>query len=177
LLERLDVEFRANGGPIVGIATPPERLPPPAALEWKLDTPSLQAVELASSNGFKLARSIDLKLLLWPHFGKGLMKRYGLVPDFFVQMAIQLAYRRLHGRCVATYETAQTRLFYHGRTETIRVCSEQSVSFCAKMLDPAESVSLLLVVACMVAHGCITAGRKPVHCAQGSHRRPPRIHP
>jgi hypothetical protein len=32
----------------------------------------------------------------------------------------QLAYYRLHGRPCATYETAHTRLFARGRTETIR---------------------------------------------------------
>ncbi|KAA0174341.1 hypothetical protein FNF27_04133 [Cafeteria roenbergensis] len=135
ILDGIDREFRAHGGPIRGASTPPEALPPPRQLKWKLDTPAVQALELASANGYQLARSIDLRLLLWPHFGKGLMKRHRLVPDFFVQMAIQLAYRRLHGRCVATYETAHTRLFYHGRTETIRVCSTESVAFCEAMLD------------------------------------------
>jgi carnitine O-acetyltransferase len=44
-------------------------------------------------------------------------------------MAIQLAYYRLHGRVTATYETAHTRQFHHGRTETIRVCSKESLAF------------------------------------------------
>ena len=39
------------------------------------------------------------------------LSRYRLVPDFFVQMAIQLTYYRLMGKCVATYETAHTRLY------------------------------------------------------------------
>lgn len=41
-------------------------------------------------------------------------------------MAMQLAYRRLHGKGTPTYETASTRLFLHGRTETIRTYSEDS---------------------------------------------------
>jgi hypothetical protein len=56
--------------------------------------------------------------------------------DFFVQMAIQLAYHRLHGDFVATYETGHTRAFYHGRTETIRACSLESVAFCQAMASP-----------------------------------------
>lgn len=49
-----------------------------------------------------------------------------LSPDAFIQMAMQLAYRRLHGKNTPTYETASTRLFMHGRTETIRTFSEDS---------------------------------------------------
>lgn len=41
-------------------------------------------------------------------------------------MAMQLAYRRLHSKGTPTYETASTRLFLHGRTETIRTYSEDS---------------------------------------------------
>lgn len=71
-----------------------------------------------------------------------MVQRIKITPDFFVQvrsngnerftitqsvacpllycqqMAIQLAHWRLHKEAVATYETAHTRLFYHGRTET-----------------------------------------------------------
>ena len=49
-----------------------------------------------------------------------------LSPDAYIQMAMQLAYRRMHGRGTPTYETASTRLFHHGRTETIRTYSEDS---------------------------------------------------
>lgn len=140
ILGRIDDEFKANGGPIRGTKTPLASLPAPTRLTFKIDTVARQAIELAAANGYKLAHSIDLKLLMWPHFGKGLMKRHRLMPDFFVQQAIQLAYRRLHGKHVATYETAHTRLFYHGRTETIRVCSEESVAFTTAMLDEDASV-------------------------------------
>lgn len=47
-------------------------------------------------------------------------------PDAFIQMAMQLAYRRMHGRGTPTYETASTRLFLHGRTDVIRTYSEDS---------------------------------------------------
>jgi hypothetical protein len=141
ILGRIEDEFKANGGPIRGAKTPLAALPDPTRLVFKIDTVARQAIELAASSGYKLAHSIDLKLLMWPHFGKGIMKRYRLMPDFFVQQAIQLAYRRLHGKHVATYETAHTRLFYHGRTETIRVCTEESVAFTTAMLDEDASVS------------------------------------
>lgn len=40
-------------------------------------------------------------------------------------------------------ESGHTRLFYHGRTETIRSCSEESVAFCRAMTDPNAAVSKL----------------------------------
>jgi carnitine O-acetyltransferase len=49
-------------------------------------------------------------------------------------MALQLAYRRMHGRYTAVYETASTRLFLHGRTDTIRSFTSESRKFCEAML-------------------------------------------
>ena len=41
-------------------------------------------------------------------------------------------------RALPTYETATTRHFYHGRTETVRSCTEEAINF-AKALDEKES--------------------------------------
>ena len=89
------------------------------------------------------------------HYGKAFVKRAKLHPDFFMQMALQLTMRRLHGAYCATYETGHTRAFYHGRTDTVRTLSVESVAFCEGMLDasvpPAERLALLRA-ACK-AHG------------------------
>lgn len=53
-----------------------------------------------------------------------------------MQMALQLAYYRMHKKVVLTYESATTRLYYQGRTETIRPVSEYSVAFIRAMDDP-----------------------------------------
>ena len=53
-----------------------------------------------------------------------------------IQMALQLAYYRLHQKLVLTYESATTRLYYQGRTETIRPVSEHSVAFVRSFDDP-----------------------------------------
>lgn len=42
---------------------------------------------------------------------------------------------RLHKTPAAQYETAHLRIFYGGRTETIRSCSNESVAFAKAMLD------------------------------------------
>ena len=54
-------------------------------------------------------------------------------------MAIQLAFYRLHKKCVLTYESATTRLYYEGRTETIRPVSDDSVAFVKSFDDPTVS--------------------------------------
>ena len=55
------------------------------------------------------------------------------------QMAMQIAYYRLHQKFVLTYESATTRLYYEGRTETIRPVSDESVAFVKSFDDPTVS--------------------------------------
>ncbi|KAG0255310.1 Carnitine O-acetyltransferase mitochondrial [Mortierella polycephala] len=69
-------------------------------------------------------------------YGKGLIKSFKMSPDAYVQMALQLAYYRKHGELVPTYESAATRKYRHGRTETARSCSNQSKAFCEAMDNP-----------------------------------------
>ena len=125
-------DLRTSGVPPMGQPTT-AAYRPPVLLQWELDQYLLTAIERASANVIALASTISLKALDFPHFGRTLCKRLKINPDFFVQMAIQVAYWRTHRTAVATYETAHTRLFYHGRTETIRTCSEDSVAFCKAM--------------------------------------------
>ena len=61
-------------------------------------------------------------------------------PDAYIQMALQLAWYRTRKSFTATYETTLTRLFLHGRTETIRTLSTQSRAFVLGMLDPNNTV-------------------------------------
>ncbi|KAJ1678575.1 hypothetical protein EV182_003777, partial [Spiromyces aspiralis] len=60
-------------------------------------------------------------------------------PDAFVQMALQLAYRRLHRAIAPTYETASSRRFLHGRTETIRAATSEAAAFIEAMDDRRKS--------------------------------------
>ncbi|KAF9184704.1 Carnitine O-acetyltransferase mitochondrial [Haplosporangium sp. Z 11] len=73
-------------------------------------------------------------------YGKGLIKAFKMSPDAYVQMALQLAYYRKHGELVATYESAATRKYRHGRTETARSCSIESKAFCEAMDNPDKSL-------------------------------------
>lgn len=75
---------------------------------------------------------IDLALLHFQTYGKDFLSQHKLAPDALVQMALQLAYYRLHHECPPTYESASTRVFARGRTETIRTLSEESKEMCEK---------------------------------------------
>ena len=58
---------------------------PPVRLSWEV-SPRLQRVlERASASITALTRDCQLVLLHFNHFGKGLMKRAKLHPDFFMQ--------------------------------------------------------------------------------------------
>ena len=65
------------------------------------------------------------------------MKRVGMSPDGYIQMALQLAYYRDAGFFTQTYESSMTRLFRLGRTETVRPVTNESVAFVKAMENPA----------------------------------------
>lgn len=73
------------------------------------------------------------------------MKKCKVSPDAYAQMAMQLAYYRDQGHFSATYESSMTRLFKHGRTETVRPVSEASVAFVHVMEDPKATAQEKLV--------------------------------
>eukprot|EP00002_Diphylleia_rotans_P024068 TRINITY_DN4744_c0_g1_i2.p1 TRINITY_DN4744_c0_g1~~TRINITY_DN4744_c0_g1_i2.p1 ORF type:complete len:508 (+),score=77.98 TRINITY_DN4744_c0_g1_i2:57-1580(+) len=83
---------------------------------------------------------LELRFFCYDRYGGRLMKdTLKLSPDSFVQMALQLAYRKAHNKVCPVYETGQTRQFFHGRTETVRSLSVESVEFTRLMLS--EGVS------------------------------------
>eukprot|EP00057_Strongylocentrotus_purpuratus_P020549 XP_011675023.1 PREDICTED: peroxisomal carnitine O-octanoyltransferase-like [Strongylocentrotus purpuratus] len=75
------------------------------------------------------------------------MKEHKMHPDATIQLALQLAYYTAFDKPGAAYETATTRQFYHGRTDTMRSCSMEAIDWCKAMLDsqgdPTHQRSLL----------------------------------
>ncbi|GAB3299109.1 choline/carnitine O-acyltransferase [Epidermidibacterium keratini] len=64
------------------------------------------------------------------------VKALGSPPDAFFQLALQLAHRRARGQVGATYESVATTGFRAGRTEALRVVTDESVRFTEVMDDP-----------------------------------------
>ena len=97
----------------------------------------------------------EFTVLSFKDYGKGLMKTCGFSPDAFVQMAFQLAYYKLRGRAVATYESTQTRAFLYGRTEVTRSCSLESLRWVKAMQEDSrdpDSYKLELLNEAITAH-------------------------
>lgn len=97
-----------------------EFLPPPELLKWKLPQSVKAAIPSAISRFQKQGDTLRMLVIRNKKYGKANLKEVGIFPDIFVQMAIQLAGLKLFGEWVPTYESGHTRMFLHGRTETIR---------------------------------------------------------
>lgn len=87
----------------------------------------------------KSKADLDLFALAFRDFGKGRIKKCGVSPDAFIQMAIQLANYRDQGKFVLTYEPASARFFANSRTETLRTVNDDSCAFVYAMLNENES--------------------------------------
>lgn len=72
---------------------------------------------------------LDVAMLHNKDYGSTFMKRAKIGPDSWMQMVFQLAYYRHYGQSCPTYESASTRKFLTGRTETVRSLTEESVAF------------------------------------------------
>ncbi|KAI8581739.1 hypothetical protein K450DRAFT_171831 [Umbelopsis ramanniana AG] len=115
-------------------------LPAPQVLNFHINDKVEQAVSKAESNFDQLIAKHDLTVLAYQAFGKNLIKKFKCSPDGFAQMVIQLAYYRMFGVSRPTYESAQTRKFQRGRTETSRTVSTESINFVKSMEDTNASV-------------------------------------
>jgi carnitine O-acetyltransferase len=111
-------------------------LPPPTPIKFQLSSENLDDISTAASNHVKLMSQHDLRVEAYQGYGKGMMKKFKCSPDAYVQMIIQLAYYKFYGKNRPTYESAATRRFQEGRTETCRTVSEESVAFCTAMQHP-----------------------------------------
>ncbi|ESL07026.1 carnitine O-acetyltransferase [Trypanosoma rangeli SC58] len=115
-------------------------------LEWVLDSTVNDTMKRAFRDYKKMIEANETAVLRFCHFGGARIKDAKIPPDSFVQLAFQLTYYRLLGRACATYETASTRTFLHGRTECVRSATRASLDFCRMSSDPifTESVGSFL---------------------------------
>ncbi|KAF9414228.1 Carnitine O-acetyltransferase mitochondrial, partial [Entomortierella beljakovae] len=88
-----------------------------------------EAIKTAEVNAKKMIDNVDSCLIHFNEYGSNWLKSVKCSPDAYIQMVLQLAYYRHYGTWTPTYESASTRLFLGGRTETVRSCSVESVAF------------------------------------------------
>lgn len=114
-------------------------LPDPQPLPFKLNADLQKHISSAQTFHETTIAQHDLAVVAYQGYGKGLMKKFKCSPDAYVQMIIQLAYKKMYGKNRPTYESAMTRRYQQGRTEAARTVSDDSVAFCDAMLDPSVS--------------------------------------
>ncbi|KAK1755962.1 acyltransferase ChoActase/COT/CPT [Echria macrotheca] len=113
-----------------------ENLPAPEPVRFVVTTEVQAEIDRAVRDFGDVIGQHQLAVQSYQGYGKGLIKKFKCSPDAYVQMIIQLAYHKMFGKNRPTYESAATRRFQQGRTETCRSVSEASVAWCNAMADP-----------------------------------------
>uniref|UniRef100_A0A8C1XS66 Peroxisomal carnitine O-octanoyltransferase n=1 Tax=Cyprinus carpio TaxID=7962 RepID=A0A8C1XS66_CYPCA len=138
----VDQKLRACGGVWKGSEVVRE-MPVPEELIFTVDERVKRDIALAKEQYTK--SDLQLVSYAFTSFGKAAIKKRKLHPDTFVQLALQLAYYRLHGKSGSCYETATTRRFFHGRTETMRPCTVEAQHWCRTMLNPTATPKIKML--------------------------------
>ena len=134
-------------------------LPDPRPIGFKVNDAVQESINEATKEHRQQVGNHDLVVQAYQGYGKGLIKKFKCSPDAYVQMLIQLAYFKMYGKNRPTYESASTRKYKEGRTETIRSCSDDSTAFCKAHHDPSvprEEVVRILRTA-LASHSKYTA--------------------
>uniref|UniRef100_H3DQ14 Choline O-acetyltransferase n=1 Tax=Tetraodon nigroviridis TaxID=99883 RepID=H3DQ14_TETNG len=115
-------------------------LPPPRRLLWKTN-PQIQALISASEDRLdRLVNNLDMEVFAFKAYGKEFIKKQKMSPDAFIQVALQLAIFKCHGRLVPTYESASLRRFQEGRVDN-RSATPQALAFVKSMTDGRSAFS------------------------------------
>lgn len=108
----------------------------PELQTWKLSLSLRKQLMGARQHVFNLNNKTQISCLELPQYGGSYIKKQGISPDGYVQMAYQVAYYRMMGHQASTYESAMTKRFYHGRTECLRSASKESKTLCEAFSRP-----------------------------------------
>lgn len=101
----------------------------PTALAFDLSEQSKQDIAHAKLSFAATIGGLDQAVFQYYGYGKNLIKQFKVSPDAYVQMMMQLAYYKLTGTVRPTYESAATRKYLKGRTETGRSVSVELKKF------------------------------------------------
>ncbi|KAI4550090.1 hypothetical protein MJT46_018816 [Ovis ammon polii x Ovis aries] len=82
-----------------------------------------------------IVKNLDFTVYKFDDYGKTFIKQQKCSPDAFIQVALQLAFYRLHGKLVPTYESASIRRFHEGRVDNIRSATPEALRFVKAITD------------------------------------------
>lgn len=127
----------------------------PQEVKFNVDEGINRSIDTAVDDFSSVIGEHELSVFQYKGYGKGLIKKFKASPDSYIQMLIQLAYYKYYGVNRPTYESAATRKYQLGRTETCRSLSEESSAFCKTMEDPNATTSEKLTAArnAIASHG------------------------
>uniref|UniRef100_A0A674M9M0 Carnitine O-acetyltransferase b n=1 Tax=Takifugu rubripes TaxID=31033 RepID=A0A674M9M0_TAKRU len=115
-------------------------LPMPKKLYFHIDREIKRDIEHAKQNLDILINDLDVNVFNFKRFGKELPKQHRLSPHSFIQVAMQLAYYRVHNEVCATCDMVSQRMFRGGRTEFVRSPINQTLRFILAFDDASLSV-------------------------------------
>jgi carnitine O-acetyltransferase len=105
-------------------------LEPVQHLTWTIDDQIQASFSRAQNFIQKTIHDSDVELVHYDGYGSNFIKKVARVsPDAFSQMALQIAFFRMHKFCAPVYETSSTRKYLHGRTETCRSLTTAQKAF------------------------------------------------
>ncbi|KAM4852547.1 choline O-acetyltransferase [Thomomys bottae] len=110
-------------------------LPAPRRLRWKC-SPEIQGHLASSAEKLqRIVKNLDFIVYKFDSYGKTFIKKQKCSPDAFIQVALQLAFYRLHQKLVPTYESASIRRFREGRVDNIRSATPEALAFVRAMTN------------------------------------------
>uniref|UniRef100_A0A8C5PMK1 Choline O-acetyltransferase n=1 Tax=Leptobrachium leishanense TaxID=445787 RepID=A0A8C5PMK1_9ANUR len=117
-------------------------LPAPRRLRWKC-SPEIQGYLGSSAEKLqRLVNNLDFTVYKFKNHGKEFIKKQRMSPDAYIQVSLQLAFYKCHGKLVPTYESASIRRFQMGRVENIRSSTTEVLSFVRAMVDEKNTVPI-----------------------------------
>lgn len=142
-LEKIVVAELNPGYDAVGNALGRRILPAlePKRMTIQLTRPAIHEIQANFQTVKANCDDTDMSLFIFEDFGKKVISRtLKTSPDAFLQTVLQMAHYFDKGYFTQTYESAMTRLFRNGRTETIRSCTKQMKKFVTAILgdDPSQ---------------------------------------
>uniref|UniRef100_A0A672Z9S3 Carnitine O-acetyltransferase b n=1 Tax=Sphaeramia orbicularis TaxID=375764 RepID=A0A672Z9S3_9TELE len=125
----------------------------PKKLYFYIDKEIKRDIELAKQNLDILINDLDVNVFNFKKFGKELPKKHKMSPNSFIQVALQLAYYRVHNELCAACDIASQRMFRGGRTEYIRSPTNQTLKFVMAISNPSVSVRRNSAFQALKGHG------------------------
>jgi len=140
------------------VSTSSDSIGVPRLLQFELDAESSALIDKSEKDFDQVISSYEIGTFETKDFSKKLLKDLGIGGDGFMQMGFQLAHRRMNGFTPATYESASTSAFKHGRTETIRPATPEAAAFAKAFCDSSvpDGQRAALLKTAIKRHGAIT---------------------